>query len=1009
MLLCACSSLDRLLDEPAPTLANLDPAALPAEEPQLAPLALDELAQVYREALTQQSDPVTRLTVSHRLADIEMLGAEADLAAGAAEDTYFSDSIATYESLLREHPDYPRRDEVLYQLSKAYALEGRMAESQASLEQLAATTPASPYLAEAQFRRAERRFAARDYTGAEALYTQVTAHGAGTPFYTRALYMQGWARFKQDHYRAATEAFTASLDVLLPGDATPAGLPRAGRELVEDSLRILAIMFSKQDGARTIAHTYRELGARHWEYLAYASLGEFYLAQERYDDSAGTFRAFTVEHPHSRRAHSFQLRVIEAYRDAGFERQIVGAKADYVRAFNVTGDYWRYAAQPARDDMAPHLRRFTDELAAHHHALAQAAVPDSDGAAEHYAEAARYYQLYLDSFPDDPEVPRLAFLLAESLFDARRYRDAIGTYEWLAYVHGDTARAADAAYHAVLAYDELEPGTARERDALDRQRIAAELRFFEHFPEDGRAPGVLAHAATSLLQRDDHVAALAASSALVALSPAPPRELLTPGWLVAGHSHFALGDFEAAEQAYREGLVLMAPGDKRRTATAERLAASLYHRGEAARDLGQSDVAANHFLQAMAIAPGSDIRRSAQYDAAQSLVAAGELQEANALLTDFRERYPGDALTSGIGTTLLANHERLGQWREAARELDTLHAAEADPEVARQHLAVAAHYYEKAGDSKTAIARYRSYAHDWPRPVDTNLEAIHSLAALYAEAGEMDKRYYWLRRTMAIHDGAGDAQTDRSRYLAAAAAAELANVDYESFTALALTQPLDRSLPAKRAAMEQALAGFNRCTGYAVAQFATRCTYHLGAIYQQLGSALLRSERPAGLDALALEQYEMMLEEQAFPFEEQAIAIHESNAGRSRQGVYDAWVQQSFTALATLLPARYDKHERVGAGDGEVAGLNTDAIALREQGDFPGAEAAYLAALGADPDHADTHRNLGILYDLYLGVPGRALHHYGRYQALTQATDRRVAGWIADLERRHIHLAGDSR
>jgi hypothetical protein len=72
----------------------------------------------------------------------------------------------------------------------------------------------------------------------------------------------------------------------------------------------------------------------------------------------------------------------------------------------------------------------------------------------------------------------------------------------------------------------------------------------------------------------------------------------------------------------------------------------------------------------------------------------------------------------------------------------------------------------------------------------------------------------------------------------------------------------------------------------------------------------MASERPKGLDADAKEQYDVLLEEQAFPFEEKAIELHETNARRTGDGVYDEWVQRSFDVLAKLKPARYAKAEK---------------------------------------------------------------------------------------------------
>jgi hypothetical protein len=68
--------------------------------------------------------------------------------------------------------------------------------------------------------------------------------------------------------------------------------------------------------------------------------------------------------------------------------------------------------------------------------------------------------------------------------------------------------------------------------------------------------------------------------------------------------------------------------------------------------------------------------------------------------------------------------------------------------------------------------------------------------------------------------------------------------------------------------------------------------------------------RPRDLDAEALDQYDLLLEEQAFPFEEKAIDLYKTNTNRAVDGVFDEWVQNSFERLAGLMPARYAKVER---------------------------------------------------------------------------------------------------
>lgn len=93
------------------------------------------------------------------------------------------------------------------------------------------------------------------------------------------------------------------------------------------------------------------------------------------------------------------------------------------------------------------------------------------------------------------------------------------------------------------------------------------------------------------------------------------------------------------------------------------------------------------------------------------------------------------------------------------------------------------------------------------------------------------------------------------------------------------------------------------------------------------------------------------------------------------------------------------------ANPNNLGAYNQYGIFLREQGRFKEAEDAYLQALVVWELHADTHRNIGVLYDLYMGDREKALQHFYRYQALIGADDRAVAGWIADLERQLMMLA----
>ena len=127
---------------------------------------------------------------------------------------------------------------------------------------------------------------------------------------------------------------------------------------------------------------------------------------------------------------------------------------------------------------------------------------------------------------------------------------------------------------------------------------------------------------------------------------------------------------------------------------------------------------------------------------------------------------------------------------------------------------------------------------------------------------------------------------------------------------LRLSAPLPKSVAAKKTAMETAISTLNRTANYGFGETTTAATYEIAGLYQDFGKALMDSERPPKLKELELEQYNLLLEEQAFPFEEKAIQAHEANLKRIEQGRYDDWVKRSATALLQIAPGKYAKREQ---------------------------------------------------------------------------------------------------
>ena len=74
-------------------------------------------------------------------------------------------------------------------------------------------------------------------------------------------------------------------------------------------------------------------------------------------------------------------------------------------------------------------------------------------------------------------------------------------------------------------------------------------------------------------------------------------------------------------------------------------------------------------------------------------------------------------------------------------------------------------------------------------------------------------------------------------------------------------------------------------------------------------------------------------------------------------------------------------------------------IVERRLGKFSDAETAYLRAIAAEPNYAPAHLNLGVLYDLYMAEPQKALQQFERYIEIA-GENKQVAGWVVELRKR---------
>jgi len=922
------------------TLADLKEVAAPEDTFPVPIAPIDTIEDSYRSALQVARDPSVRHRILTRLADLEMARSEQRQLDSAEQKNYYTDAIDMYQELLvlnserQGEEGTPTNERLLYQLSKAYALDGRIQEADEILGSLVTDFPESAFAAEADFRRAESAFSAADYAKAEALYANVMAVGEDTPFYSNAVYMHGWSRFKRGRYRASIKSFTEVLDRTLIEGKPVSELSNTERNMSQDTMRVLSIAFSYLDGAQSITDVYNNLGLRHYQYMVYMALGDLFLEKQRFRDSADTYRHYVKVFPNTDPAPTFSVKAIDVYGQGGFPSLILPAKEEYVTNYGAYSQFWQDRDDEKRAVIKPKLATYLDELSSFYHARAIELTKQNEKYARDksagkkvkgkdrpkpaepdYLKAASLYEEFVFTFPQSPKTPEMAYLMGESYYSAGQLAKAVTAYETVAYNYLDKKRGAEAGYSAVVALQELmdrtanKPGQEQAFLTWRDHKIESAISFADYYPLDSRAVPVLTKAAQEIFAKSEYKRAAEIAGRITIWQPKPKLELVKTASLILAHSQFDLKEYALAENAYKQVLAMLPQNDPERPEVIERIAASAYRQAELQIAAGELAPAVERLLSLKTIAPGSDIAISGQYDAANYLMELKDWARAEKVLLNFQSSYPGHKLIATLAPKFALIYQESQQWGKAAQALAQMASSDASPDSRRQSMYLSAELYEKAGKLGKAVEQYKEYANKYPAPFDLATEARFHLVDLYGKLGDNSKRYYWLKKLVEEDGKAGAARTDRSKYLAAFASTEFANDEFKRYERIKITLPLKKSLKKKRSALDVTLTAYRKVLNYGVAEFATQANHRIGNIYSQLSKDLMDSQRPKGLDDLALEQYEILLEEQALPFEEKAIGILASNAERAWTGIYDDWVKQSFKALAEILPARYGKKE----------------------------------------------------------------------------------------------------
>jgi tetratricopeptide (TPR) repeat protein len=820
------------------------------------------------------------------------------------------EAIALYKKLLNNYPNYELNDHALYQLGRIYEELGNAEEAINMMDRLAKSYPHSRYIEEVQFRRGEYYFTRKKFPDARDAYHAIVDIGARSPYYELALYKLGWADYKLEKYEEGVNQFAALLDHKVaagydlnhPKDAFD-------EKRIGDTYRVMSLSFSYLGGADAVAGYFNKHGKRTYETNVYKSLGDFYLEKLRYSDAAATFKAFSKSNPYHGLSPYFDMWAIDSFRKGGFPKLVIESDKEFVTSYGLKSAYWKRFDVAASNEVIGYVKTGLKELASYYHAQFQdkSLVKNQE---ENFQEAVKWYREFLNSFPKDQSAPATHYKLADLLLENKSYGQAAVEYEHVAYDYPAHEKSSDAGYAAIYALRKsLAIAAPGEGDRVRRDVIRSSLKFVETFPKNEKSPLVMSAALDDIYGMKDYSFAAVTARKMIARYSGIEQPIRRAAWLIFAHSSFELGNFKDAEEGYGVVLGLTAKNDTSRAEVIENLAASFYKQGEKASKLGDYKTAATYFLLVGTEAPTAKIRLVADFDGITALMQGKDLGAAANALRSFRANHPGNLQSIELSKKLALAYREVGNLPLAAAEYESLATESKDAVFQRAALELAAELYFQAREMDKAYSVYLRYVSIFPKPLEDALEMHNKIAAFLKTRSDMNAYLSELRQIMEADVNGGSERTDRTRYLGAKAALDLAELTIKQFTDIKLESPYAENLRKKQDAMKVSKERFEGLFDYETDIVTSAATYYLAEMYYDFSKALMKSERPYGLSPQEKEQYELAIEEQAFPFEEKAIQVHQKNIELMARGIYNTWIDKSIDKLAKMVPARYAKFE----------------------------------------------------------------------------------------------------
>lgn len=374
------------------------------------------------------------------------------------------DSIRTYATLVRDHPNFNRMDEVLFSLAFALQEINQFEKARSVYRRLIKDYPKSRFVPNAYLSFAEFYFNDSDMEAAGKFYRKVLEFPPkDNSVYGYALYKIAWVEYNQEHYRQSLQGFVDILEF-----ARTSKYANDAANLARQARKELVLPYSHYGSpgkALEFFRRYAKDDAQAHEMLEH--LAELYYDTGQWSEAITVYHKLMADSPRSDSLCDWQSKVTGAVISSqSKDAQIVELKrlVDVYRTYTKGGKPAEKVEECKVETASTMLWLGTSW---HREAVGTEAAPGTRDK-KTMSQAAVLYRTLLKEFPDMEQMQfpnidkrdwpteyKISYFYAELLWKMEEWSQCGPAFDHVVELNSQGEYTSDAAYAAVLCYNNL--------------------------------------------------------------------------------------------------------------------------------------------------------------------------------------------------------------------------------------------------------------------------------------------------------------------------------------------------------------------------------------------------------------------------------------------------------------------------------------------------------------------------------------------------------------------------